>query len=100
MSGSFFSQGDQADQARRSFTRSKTASGGAAIVAERTTRNVDGRVAMMITSRTIRTTSPMKIFRSMVAPSFRGTGYQPVFSTRAHGLVARATAEIHKPWRI
>src|SRR5688500_13266129 len=79
MSGSFFSQGDQADQARRSLMRSKTRSAGAAIVAERSTWNVEGRVAMTITSRMIRTNRTARIFRNMAAPS----GYSPHLSFRA-----------------
>ena len=66
--GSFFSQGDHFGQARKSFTSANGRSGGAAMTAERVTLNVDGRVAMRMTSSTMTTTSPMRILITMTRP--------------------------------
>src|SRR5687767_10145217 len=68
--GSFFSHGDQARHLRKSFTCSNTASGGAPIVAERTMRNFDGRIATTTRNSTTTTASPMRMILNMVTFSF------------------------------
>src|SRR5207237_9347173 len=65
-SGSILAQGDQASHLWKSLTCANTADGGADMVAERVTLNVDGRVAMKMANSTTTTAIPMSMLRNMI----------------------------------
>src|SRR5262245_57013127 len=65
MVGSIFCQGDQASQRWKSFTCANTCAGGAAMVADRTTRNSEGCIATMTRKPAITITNPSRIFLRM-----------------------------------
>src|SRR5262245_28285775 len=68
IAGSFFSHGDQAPQRSKSLMSAKTFSGGALMLAERSTRNVSGRVAARISTPAMRMATMMPIVLNTVPP--------------------------------